>query len=107
MALDGVDRDSYVLATKAGWCFDHVAGPSNFSETFDNPGAWMVEQRNDYSADWTERTVENSLIRLGVDRLGREVGHLGRVLVVGGRALERAARVAPHLRQRAPCMCYD
>ena len=69
MALDGVDRDSYVLATKAGWRFDHVAGPSNFSETFDSPGAWMVEQRNDYSADWTERTVENSLIRLGVDRL--------------------------------------
>ena len=69
LALAGVDRNSYVLATKAGWRFDHVAEPSVFSQTFSNPGAWMVESRRDYSADWTERTIENSLKRLGVDRL--------------------------------------
>ena len=68
-ALRGVARDSYVLATKVGWRFEHVPGPSGFSEYWDSPGAWMVECVNDYSADWVERSLENSLTRLGIDRL--------------------------------------
>lgn len=73
-ALRGVPRDRYVLATKVGWRFDHVPGPSVFSQTWGSPGAWMVECRRDYSADWVERSLENSLTRLGVDRL--DVVHL-------------------------------
>ena len=68
-ALRGVARDRYVLATKVGWRFEHVPGPSGFSEYWDSPGAWMVECVNDYSADWVERSLENSLTRLGIDRL--------------------------------------
>ena len=68
-ALRGVARDGYVLATKVGWRFEHVPGPSGFSEYWDSPGAWMVECHNDYSADWVERSLENSLTRLGIDRL--------------------------------------
>ena len=68
-ALRGVPRDSYVLATKVGWRFEHVPGPSAFSKTWDSPGAWMVECRRDYGADWVERSLDNSLTRLGVDRL--------------------------------------
>ena len=68
-ALAGVDRDSYVLATKAGWRFEHVPGPTEFSKYYDSPGASSLEMRRDYSADWTERTLENSLERLGIDRL--------------------------------------
>lgn len=68
-ALRGVPRDNYVIATKVGWRFDHVAGPSAFSETWNNPGSWMVEPRHDYSADWVERSLENSLTRLGIDRI--------------------------------------
>ena len=44
-ALRGVARDGYVLATKVGWRFEHVPGPSGFSEYWDSPGAWMVECR--------------------------------------------------------------
>ena len=68
-ALRGVARNGYVLATKVGWRFEHVPGPSGFSEYWDSPGAWMVECHNDYSADWVERSLENSLTRLGIDRL--------------------------------------
>jgi len=68
-ALRGIPRDSYALATKVGWRFEHVPGPSVFSQTWDSPGAWMVECVHDYSADWVERSLENSLTRLGIDRL--------------------------------------
>ena len=68
-ALRGVPRKSYVLATKVGWRFEHVPGPSGFSEVWDSPGSWMVECNNDYSADWVERSLENSLTRLGIDHL--------------------------------------
>ena len=47
-ALRGVPRENYVIATKVGWRFEHVPGPSAFSETWDSPGSWMVESHNDY-----------------------------------------------------------
>ena len=68
-ALRGVPRENYVIATKVGWRFEHVPGPSAFSETWDSPGSWMVESHNDYSADWIERSLENSLKRLCIDRI--------------------------------------
>jgi D-threo-aldose 1-dehydrogenase len=48
-ALRGVPRESYVIATKTGW--DTTGGG----------------HRNDFSRDWTLRSVEASLERLGLD----------------------------------------
>ncbi len=53
VALRGVPRDSYILATKVGRRFDQEGGAVRF----------------DYSRDGVLRSIEGSLNRLGIDRI--------------------------------------
>ena len=63
-ALRAVPRDSYVLSTKVGRVYEpfppHLAAP---------PGALPFSFRFDYSYDGTMRSVEQSLLRLGTNRI--------------------------------------
>src|SRR5262245_40718202 len=71
-ALAGHNRDEYVLSTKVGrLILDEVeSGPRKLGEKGD---LFAFGRRNrmvyDYSADGTLRSIEDSLKRLGVDRL--------------------------------------
>ena len=63
-ALRAVPRDSYVLSTKVGRLYEpfppHRSAP---------PGALPFSFRFDYSYDGTMRSVEQSLLRLGTNRI--------------------------------------
>ncbi|MHA3976528.1 aldo/keto reductase [Halovulum sp. GXIMD14794] len=59
--LGGLERSSYRLSTKVGRYRPYAAAVTN---PMDNPGDW-----HDYSADATRRSIEQSLARLGTDRL--------------------------------------
>lgn len=59
--IAGIDRSSCRLSTKVGRYRPYAAAVTN---PMANPGDW-----HDYSADATRRSIEQSLARLGTDRL--------------------------------------
>ena len=63
-ALRGVPRDSYVLSTKVGRVYEPL--PPHRSA---QPGALPFSFRFDYSYDGAMRSVEQSLLRLGTNRI--------------------------------------
>jgi len=62
-------RDEFVLSTKVGRILEPVDGPvlSQDDEGFDVPAAY--KRRWDFSADGVRRSIEESLNRLGLDRI--------------------------------------
>ena len=65
-AIRRVPRDQVVICTKVGRCMDPFHAPGNGSGYFGgHPHRAVV----DYSYDGTMRSVEQSLLRLGTDRL--------------------------------------
>ncbi len=65
------DRDDYVLSTKVGRIIepnpDYVEGQDDMANQFAVPAT--TRRRLDYSRDGVMRSVEDSLTRLGVDRI--------------------------------------
>ncbi len=66
-ALKDVPRDSYVLASKVGRILMPSEGEDRGSEIFDNPPPFKPVF--DYSYDGIMRSLEDSLERLGVERI--------------------------------------
>lgn len=67
-ALQGLPRDSYVLATKVGIVIEPSADDSPEAEQrYADP--WLLEGRYDFGYDACLRSLEGSLARLGVDRI--------------------------------------
>ena len=66
-ALKGVPRDSYILCTKVGRILVPSEGEDRGQEIFDNPPPFQPVF--DYSHDGVMRSFEDSLERLGVDRI--------------------------------------
>ncbi|MCX4736287.1 aldo/keto reductase [Streptomyces sp. NBC_01363] len=71
-ALRGRPRHSYTLSTKVGRVLDPLpagsgAGPDGLSEGFAVPATHR--RRWDFSADGVRRSIEDSLERLGLDRI--------------------------------------
>jgi D-threo-aldose 1-dehydrogenase len=64
-ALQGRRRDSYVLSTKVGWRLSALERETARVEADDLPYALHC----DYSREGTLRSVEDSLLRLGIDRI--------------------------------------
>lgn len=58
-------RDGFVLSTKVGWRVDPLHRPLPSV----SPGKLPFDCRIDYSFDGTMRSVEDSLLRLGLDRV--------------------------------------
>jgi D-threo-aldose 1-dehydrogenase len=69
--LRGLPRDEYVLSTKVGRLLepnpDHRPGQTDIGNLFDVPST--LRRRFDFSRDGVLRSVEDSLDRLGVDRI--------------------------------------
>ena len=69
--LHDLPRDDYVLSTKVGRVLepnpDHRPGETDIANLFDVPAT--RRRRRDYSRDGVLRSVEDSLKRLGVDRI--------------------------------------
>ncbi len=69
--LRGLPRDEYVLSTKVGRLLepnpDHRPGQTDIGNLFDVPST--LRRRFDFSRDGVLRSVEESLDRLGVDRI--------------------------------------
>jgi D-threo-aldose 1-dehydrogenase len=68
-ALRDRPRDEFVLSTKVGRILEPVSGPVNSSDDqgFDVPAA--SKRRWDFTADGVARSIEDSLERLGLDRI--------------------------------------
>lgn len=69
-ALAGRPREDYVLSTKVGRLLDPVPGGGSgrdLADGFDVPATHV--RRRDYSRDGVLRSIEDSLERLGADRL--------------------------------------
>lgn len=68
-ALRDRPRDEFVLSTKVGRILEPVSGPVNSSDDqgFDVPAA--STRRWDFTADGVARSIEDSLERLGLDRI--------------------------------------
>ena len=66
-ALQGVDRDTYILATKVGRILVPTDGEDQGQSIFDNPPP--LKPVFDFSRDGVMRSVEDSLERLGLDRI--------------------------------------
>ena len=67
LALKDIPRDNYVLASKVGRVLDPVAGEDNDEGIFDNTPPFKPVF--DFSYDGVMRSFEESLQRLGVDRI--------------------------------------
>ena len=67
LALKDIPRDNYVLASKVGRVLEPVAGEDNDEGIFDNPPPFKPVF--DFSYDGVMRSFEESLKRLGVDRI--------------------------------------
>ncbi|QNE36022.1 aldo/keto reductase [Leifsonia shinshuensis] len=69
--LRGLPRDEYILSTKVGRVLepnpDHRPGDTDIASLFDVPST--RRRRLDYSRDGVLRSVEDSLNRLGLDRI--------------------------------------
>ena len=67
--LEGIDRDSYVLASKVGYALlpQVAAGGHELFFPYENPGA--LHPTFDFSYDGVMRSLEGSLQRLGLDRV--------------------------------------
>ncbi|WP_374008115.1 aldo/keto reductase [Leifsonia sp. LS-T14] len=69
--LRDLPRDEYILSTKVGRVIepnpDHRPGETDIANLFDVPAT--RRRRRDYSRDGVLRSVEDSLNRLGVDRI--------------------------------------
>lgn len=69
--LRALPRDEYVLSTKVGRVLepnpDHRPGDTDLANLFDVPAT--RRRRRDYSRDGVLRSVEDSLSRLGLDRI--------------------------------------
>jgi D-threo-aldose 1-dehydrogenase len=66
-ALKGVERDSYVLATKVGRVLVPAQGKERGQDIYDNPPPFKPVF--DFSRDGVRRSFESSLERLGVERI--------------------------------------
>ncbi len=66
-ALQGVPRDSYVLCSKVGRVLEPTGGEERGEDIFDNPPPFKAVF--DFSYDGIMRSFEESLERLGVDRI--------------------------------------
>ena len=68
-ALRDRPRDEFVLSTKVGRILEPVSGAVNSSDDqgFDVPAAYT--RRWDFTADGVARSIEDSLTRLGLDRI--------------------------------------
>ncbi|MGN7800446.1 aldo/keto reductase [Leifsonia sp. 22587] len=70
-SLRGLPRDQHILSTKVGRLLepnpDYRPGDTDLPNLFDTPAT--SRRRVDYSRDGILRSVEESLIRLGVDRI--------------------------------------
>jgi D-threo-aldose 1-dehydrogenase len=66
-ALAGVERDTYVLATKVGRLLVPTEGAERGQDIFGDPPPFRPVY--DYSYDGVMRSVEESLERLGLDRI--------------------------------------
>ena len=67
VALQGVPRDSYVLATKVGRVLEPAGDEDRGQDIFDNPPPFKPVF--DFSYDGVMRSFEESLQRLGLDRV--------------------------------------
>ena len=71
IALQDFPRDEFVLSTKIGRLLepnpDYRVGDSDLGNLFDVPA--ITRRRFDFSRDGVLRSVENSLVRLGVDHI--------------------------------------
>jgi D-threo-aldose 1-dehydrogenase len=70
-ALRGRPRDAYVLSTKVGWRLSTLERETVRVDADDPPYALQC----DYSRDGTLRSVEDSLLRLGADRIDMLLVH--------------------------------
>ncbi|HWG27120.1 aldo/keto reductase [Actinospica sp.] len=68
-ALRDRPREDFVLSTKVGRILEPASGPvnSNDDQGFDVPAAYV--RRWDFSGDGVRRSIEDSLERLGLDRI--------------------------------------
>jgi D-threo-aldose 1-dehydrogenase len=70
-SLRGLPRDQYILSTKVGRLIEpnpgYRPGDTDIANLFDVPST--SRRRRDYSRDGILRSVEDSLARLGVDRI--------------------------------------
>lgn len=67
--LEGLDRDSFVLASKVGYALlsQAAAGGQELFFPYENPGA--LHPAFDFSYDGVMRSLDGSLKRLGLDRI--------------------------------------
>lgn len=92
-ALAGYERDSYVLSTKVGRLLVPNPTPRGRDRDFDVPDT--LTRVHDYSATGVRRSLEQSLERLGLDRIDvvyvhdPEPGHLAQVVGEAGPELTR------------------
>ena len=70
-ALRARPRDQFVLSTKVGWRFQPLARQAAPA------GSLPFAARCDYSREGTLRSLEDSLLRLGLDRIDIAFEHLG------------------------------
>ena len=67
LALKDIPRDNYILASKVGRVLEPVVGEDNDEGIFDNPPPFKPVF--DFSYDGVMRSFDESLQRLGVDRI--------------------------------------
>ena len=74
LALKDIPRDNYILASKVGRVLEPVAGEDNDEGIFDNPPPFKPVF--DFSYDGVMRSLEESLKRLGVERIDLSLIHI-------------------------------